>query len=147
MIPAGSSNLKRMSDVKVYLLFPGNAAEALRFYQRVFGGELQLHGYAEFGRSDGPGDAVAHGTLEGPVRLYGADAGSDEDAVHMAGMFLSLLGAADPATLHGWFDALADGGRIIEPLEARPWGAFDGQLVDRYGIRWLVGYEASNSED
>jgi len=132
-----------MSGVKVYLLFPGNADEALGFYQRIFGGELRLHSYAEFGRGDGPGTAIAHGILDGPVPLYGADAGPDEDAVHMAGMFLSLLGAAEPATLHRWFEALADGGRVVEPLEARAWGASDGQLVDRYGIRWLVGYEAA----
>lgn len=132
--------------MKVYLLFPGNADEALRFYQRVFGGELQLHSFAEFGRHDGPGESIAHGVLQGPVPLYGADAGPDEDAVHMSGMFLSLLGAADPATLHRWFDALGDGGRVIEPLEARPWGAADGQLVDRYGIRWLVGYEPVDGE-
>jgi PhnB protein len=25
-------------------------------------------------------------------------------------------------------------------LQARPWGDFDGTLVDRYGIRWLIGF-------
>jgi PhnB protein len=54
---------------------------------------------------------------------------------------LSLLGAADPATLTEWFDRLAQGGRIVDDLQPRPWGASDGQVVDRYGLHWLIGFE------
>lgn len=132
-----------MSRITPYLLFPGNAAEALDFYSGVFGGELRLSTFREFGRSDGPPDAIAHGVLAGAVPLYGADAGADEDAVHMTGVSLALLGTESPEILHAWFDALAAGGRVIQPLEPRAWGAADGQLVDRYGVRWLVGYEGA----
>jgi len=130
-----------MSGLIPYLLFPGNAAEALSFYRDVFGGELQLFDYAAAGRHDGPGDAVAHGQLSGPVELAGADAGADDDAVQMSGMFLSLLGTADAATLTRWYERLAADGRAITPLEKRPWGDHDGTLVDRYGIRWLIGFQ------
>lgn len=58
-----------MSGLIPYLLFPGNAAEALRHYQSVFGGDLQLLDYATAGRHDGPGDAIAHGQLSGLVEL------------------------------------------------------------------------------
>jgi len=124
-----------------YLLFPGNAAEALDLYASVFGGEVSSWSYAEMGRHDGPGDAVAHGQLAGPVELAAADAGADDDAVQMSGMFLSLLGTADAATLTRWFDALAADGRVLDAMHERPWGGVDGTVVDRYGIRWLIGYE------
>ncbi|MBO0980470.1 glyoxalase/bleomycin resistance/extradiol dioxygenase family protein [Microbacterium sp. SD291] len=130
-----------MSGLIPYLLFPGNAAEALAFYRDVFGGELQTLDYATAGRHDGPGDAIAHGQIAGAVELAGADAGADDDAVQMSGMFLSLLGSADATTLTAWFDRLAEGGRVIDPLQRRPWGDFDGTLADRYGIRWLIGFE------
>ncbi|WZP17880.1 hypothetical protein AAE021_07345 [Arthrobacter citreus] len=39
---------------------------------------------------------------------------------------------------HDW---LTDGGRIIDPLAPKPWGATDGQVKDRYGLHWLIGYE------
>jgi len=131
-----------MTGLVPYLLFPGNAAEALTLYQSVFGGEVTMHTYAEFGRADGPGDAIAHGMLvRGPVELAAADAGPDEDAVHMNGLFFSLLGTADPETLTRWFAQLGDGGRVLDPLQERPWGAHDGTLVDRFGVRWLIGYE------
>jgi PhnB protein len=130
-----------MTGLVPYLLFPGTAAEALDLYAWVFGGEVRSWSYAEMGRHDGPSDAIAHAQLTGPVELAAADAGADDDAVQMIGMYLSLLGAADPATLTRWFDALAAGGRVLDALQERPWGGVDGTLVDRYGIRWLIGYE------
>jgi PhnB protein len=126
---------------RVYVNFPGTAREALEFYAEVFGGELRLFSYAEFGRTDGPAEAVAHGELDGLVSLGGADVGPGEEAVVVQGWLLSLIGTADPTTLHSWFDALADRGRVVDALQERPWGASDGQVVDRFGLRWLIGYE------
>lgn len=130
-----------MAAPLVYITFPGNARDALGFYADVFGGSLSLHTFAEFGRTDGDPDAIAHGTLDGVVSLAGSDAANGEDAVEVRGLMLSLLGAAAPAILHEWFDALADGGTAVDPLQTRPWGATDGQVVDRFGLRWLIGYE------
>ena len=127
-----------MSGLTPYLTFPGTAQQALTFYRDVFGGELTLHTLADFGRDDGPADAIAHGILTGPVALFGSDG---EPSVRMDGVLFALLGTADPATLHSWFDALADGGTDIDPLQRRPWGASDGQVTDRFGARWLIGYE------
>jgi PhnB protein len=86
-------------------------------------------------------DAIAHGTLTGgPVALFGSDA-VNEPAFHSEGLMLALLGTADPATLTGWFERLSDGGRVVDALQVRSWGAHDGQVVDQYGIHWLIGYE------
>ncbi|GAA4287871.1 VOC family protein [Georgenia daeguensis] len=126
-----------------YVLFPGTAREALTFYGEVFGCGVQLHTYEEFSREDGPADAVAHGLLtDGPVALYGSDASGDQAPVRLEGMMLSLLGTAPPETMRGWFARLSDGGRVVEALETRPWGASDGQVVDRHGLHWLIGFEA-----
>ncbi len=125
-----------------YILFPGNARTALERYADVFGGHLELHTSADFGRDGGPGDAIAHGVLSGgPVALYGADAGPGEATVRTEGLMLALLGTAEPATLHLWFERLAAGGSVIDPLERKPWGASDGQVTDRFGLTWLIGYE------
>lgn len=125
-----------------YLFLPGTARDALETYHRVFGGELELRTFADFSRDDGPADAIAHGELTGPVHLFAADAVGGEQALRAEGVSFALLGAADPDTLERWFSALADGGTVVEPLVERPWGAHDGTVVDRFGVRWLVGYEA-----
>lgn len=124
-----------------YLLLPGTARTALESYRDVFGGEVALHSYGDFGRTDGPAERVAHGELRGPVSLFAADASGSEEPFHCTGMLLSLLGAAEPAVLHHWFDALAEGGSVLDPLQRRPWGATDGQVRDAHGVTWLVGYE------
>ncbi|GAB2535443.1 VOC family protein [Brachybacterium huguangmaarense] len=129
-----------------YILFPGTAREALEHYRAVFGGdaELVLHTYEEFGRDDGPADAIAHGMVRGPVDLYAADAASGERSVTVTGLMLSLLGAAEPATLRAWFAALADGGQVIDDLQEREWVASDGVVRDRFGLTWLIGYEGTS---
>jgi PhnB protein len=127
-----------------YVAFPGNARQALEFYADIFGGELHLHTYADFARTDGPGDAIAHGSLSGPVSLFGSDVAGDEEPVRIVGVLLSLLGAEEPQVLHRWFDRLADGGAVIDQLAPKPWGACDGQVADRYGLRWLIGYETGS---
>lgn len=124
-----------------YLHFPGVASDALRFYQEVFGGELTVHTFADFGRNDGPGDAVAHGILSGPVDLFGADIAGDDRPVRVEGIMLSLLGAAAPDVLDGWFAELAEGGQVIDPLQQRGWGDSDGTVRDRFGLTWLLGYK------
>jgi PhnB protein len=125
-----------------YLHFPGTARQALSFYAEVFGGETQFHSFAEFSRTDGPSDAVAHGYLiDSPVMLYAADTAGDESAFRAEGLMLSLLGASDPTTLREWFARLSDSGTVVEPLQKRAWGAFDGQVIDRYGLHWLIGFQ------
>ena len=134
-----------MNGPVLYLTFPGNAREALEFYTSVFGGELQLHTYEEFSRTDGPAEAIAHGVLSsGPVSLFGSDAAPDDDSMRLEGVALSLLGTAEPEVLHVWFDRLAVTGTIIDPLGPKPWGAADGQVLDQYGLRWLIGYEPTS---
>jgi PhnB protein len=125
-----------------YLHFPGTARTALTFYADVFGCRVQLHSLEEFGRTDGPAAAVAHGYLvDGPVALFAADVTGAEFPFQAEGLMLSLLGTADPATLRRWFAGLRDGGRVVEDLQRRPWGATDGQVVDRYGVHWLIGFD------
>jgi PhnB protein len=126
-----------------YLFLPGTARAALTFYRDVFGGSLTLHTYAEFGRDDGPADAIAHGVLSGAVDLYAADVSGEQRPLRAEGLSFALLGAAPPATLRGWFEHLAAGGTVIDPLAVRAWGATDGQLLDRYGIHWLIGHEGT----
>ncbi len=79
--------------------------------------------------------------VDGPVALFASDATGAEPALRCEGMMLSLLGTADPATLRAWFAGLCERGRIVEDLQARPWGDTDGQVVDRFGLHWLIGFQ------
>lgn len=130
-----------------YLLLPGTAREALELYQRIFGGELALATYGDLERTDGPSIAIAHGMLKGTVDLYASDAAEGEATLSTEGLMVALLGHADPTTLRTWFAALTEGGEVVDPLQRRPWGASDGQVRDRFGVLWLIGYEHGTGPD
>jgi PhnB protein len=130
-----------MSGPVPYISFPGTAREALSFYAEVFGGSARLHTFGEMGRTDGPADHIGHGYLtDAPVSLFASDAAGGRPAFQAQGLMLSLLGAAEPPTLRAWFAGLADGGKVIDDLQQRPWGDFDGRVIDRYGLHWLIGF-------
>ena len=131
-----------MTGPTPYLLFDGGARAALEFYAETFGGSAELHSFAEFGRDDGPSERIAHGHLLTPqLSLYAADVGTGEDFFVARGIMLSLLGTTEPDILHRWFDRLAQGGSTVQPLQERAWAASDGQVIDQFGVHWLIGYE------
>jgi PhnB protein len=135
-----------MTGLAPYIHFPGTAREALTFYGEVFDCAVRLHTFAEFNQADGPADAIAHGYLVGGlISLFGADASGDEPSFRSEGIMLALLGTAAPSTLRAWFSRLSEGGRIVDDLQVRPWGASDGQVIDRYGLHWLIGFEDDDS--
>ena len=130
-----------------YIHLPGTARDALTFYGDIFGCAVQLHTFEEFDRTDGPANAIAHGYLKaGPVELFAADVAGDEAPLRCEGLMLSLLGASSPSVLRAWFSGLSEGGRILDDLQLRPWGATDGQVIDRYGLRWLIGFEGDDED-
>jgi len=53
------------SRLNPYLTFNGNAREAMEAYQRIFGGDLTLSTFGEFGAPDPTiADQIMHGQLE-----------------------------------------------------------------------------------
>jgi PhnB protein len=124
-----------------YLSFRDNAREAMEFYRSVFGGELTVSTFGEFGASDDPAekDKVMHSQLESPggLVLMGADTPDSMDFTSGGNISVSLSGD-DEDELSGFWQKLSDGGIVQEPLSKAPWGDSFGMCTDRFGINWLV---------
>jgi len=129
----------------IYVLFERNAREAMNFYAEIFGGELRLFTHEQFNRDEGTPEAIAHAELRGVVNLGGADVAAGQSAVKTQGLMLSLLGSAKPEIMRQWFEQLCVDGEVIDPLSLKPWGATDGQVRDRFGLHWLVGFEVESA--
>lgn len=129
-----------MTALTPYFTLRGQARPALEFYRDVFGGDIEQYTFGEFGRADGEPDGVAHGILTGPVSLFAADGAGAQQPVGSDGLMLALLGTADAATSTARFRALAVGGEVINDLQQRPRGYWDGQVRGRYGVTWLIDY-------
>ncbi|MEV7972790.1 VOC family protein [Cellulomonas sp. NPDC089187] len=131
------------SRLNPYLSFRDNAREAMDFYQSVFGGELTRSTFGEFGVSQDPAeqDKIMHSQLIGSngLVLMGADTPNSMDYTPGGSISVSLSGDSDAdAELRGYWEGLADGATVIEPLTVAPWGDAFGMLTDRFGVTWMV---------
>jgi PhnB protein len=127
------------SQLNPYLNFNGTTRQAMEFYRSVFGGDLNLTTFGEFGAKDSPdADRIMHGVLETSAgyTIMAADAYSDGQYQPMAGFAVSLSG--DDEALRGYWDKLADGGNVTMPLQKQAWGDEFGMVTDRFGVPWLV---------
>ncbi len=143
-----------------HLNFHGTARPALEFYRSVFGGDVMLATYADFGMPAGaPGaDKIVFGQVENPdgFRLMAYDIPGADDAETTAGTtvrengmtitdrpFFQSLRADSLDELTGYWDALADGASIVEPLAASAWSPGFGMLTDRFGVTWVLDVRAA----
>jgi PhnB protein len=128
------------SRLNPYLNFNGNARQALQFYQSVFGGELNLNTFADFGAQGSPdADRIMHGQLETDAgyTMMAADVTSDMEYHPMAGCSVSLSGD-DADVLRGYWDKLSASGTTTMPMQKQAWGDEFGMCVDGFGVPWLV---------
>jgi PhnB protein len=123
-----------------YVSFGDNARQALEFYQSVFGGELALSTFGEFGMAGTPdADKIMHGQLETPsgFTLMAADTPEGMDIGSGSSITIAITGD-DVDDLRGYFHALAEGGTVSTPLEMQMWGDEYGACVDRFGVSWMA---------
>jgi len=134
------------SRLNPYLNFRGQAREALEFYTTVFGGDVVISTFGEFG--DPPpgseGTDVMHGQLETPMgfTLMCSDVPSSMELTPGNNVTVSLSGD-DADALRGYWERLSADGTVLFPLERQMWGDEFGQCTDRFGVSWLVNITAS----
>ena len=128
------------SKLNPYLAFEGNARDAIETYRDVFGGELSVNTFGDFGQAP-PGfeDKIMHSQLETSAGFTLMASDTPPGMTHNPGTNITIsLSGDDAADLEGWFSGLAEGGTVNLPLEKQMWGDHFGQLTDRFGISWLV---------
>ena len=124
--------------LSVHLTFAGQCAEAFRFYERVLGGrDLRTMRWGDApGGGDMPPDWIVHASLTlGSYELMGADVAAEREAPRGFFVYFAVDERADAERI---FTALADGGRIVMPLQATFWSPCFGVVVDRFGTPWEI---------
>jgi PhnB protein len=128
------------SRLNPYIGFDGNAREAMEFYKGVFGGELTMNTFGEFGSQGSPdADKIMHSQLETDrgFTLMASDTPSEMGRTPGDNITISLSGE-DGGELRGYWEKLSDGGNVTMPMEKQMWGDEFGMCVDRFGIPWMV---------
>ncbi|MEO8827493.1 VOC family protein [Lapillicoccus sp.] len=128
-----------------YLSFGTNTAEAMTFYQSVFGGVMMSNTFGEFGTEGPDGALVMHAQLETDAgfTLMGADTPSFMERKPQGGFVVSLSGDEAEA-LKGYWEKLSDGATVTTPLEKQMWGDEYGSLTDKFGVEWLINVASSS---
>lgn len=124
-----------------YLNFKdGKTAEAMKFYQSVLGGELEMHTFGEFGMptKDTEKDYIMHAMLKHETLTFMASDGDIHHPVQMGDNISMSLSGDDAETLTKYFNGLAEDGKIDMPLEKQVWGDTFGMLTDKFGVHWMV---------
>ena len=124
-----------------YLSFSGNARQALEFYREVFGGELRLSTFGDYGNADAPfAEQIMHGMLETPsgYTIMGADAPPGMKEVTTGNNIVVSLSGTDADELRGYWQRLSESGTVSVPLEKQVWGDEYGACVDQFGVEWMV---------
>lgn len=134
-----------MPQIDAYLMFSGDCAEAMRFYEKTLGAKLEaMMTYAESpdpamcgNMPAGGADRIMHASLDiDGRRLMASDYAPGQPAEAMKGFSLSL---SYPTVnqARGVFDALSAGGKVTMPMQKTFWAEGFGMLVDRFGTPWM----------
>ena len=127
-----------------YLNFQTQTAEAMKFYQSIFGGELHM---STFGESNMPVSEeekglIVHANLKTESFEFMSSDGGSQHPVHMGDNVHMSLNGDDEATLTKWFQSLSEGGTVDMPLAKQFWGDTFGMVTDKFGVHWMVNISA-----
>jgi len=139
-----------MPTINPHINFNGNAQEAFRFYQSVFGGEFQKIIYLrdlaspEFPVSEEDADKLLHIALPiGKNVLIGNDIPAAMGRVNENENRSKIaISAETRAEAEKIFNGLSAGGSVEMPLSDTPWGTYFAMFRDKFGIEWTVECEA-----
>lgn len=129
--------------VQPYLFFGGQCEEALEFYRKALGAEVQmLMRYKESPEQKRPvpecfEEKVMHASFRIGETIVMASDGMCDGKPTFEGFSLSIA-VPDEAAAERVFAALGEGGLVTMPLEKTFWAPKFGMLTDRFGVGWMV---------
>ncbi|MFD1015673.1 VOC family protein [Winogradskyella rapida] len=130
--------------VQAYLSFNGNCQEALKFYSELFDAEITNRQTYEDKKIDVPSsyrDRLQHAELKGKNVHFMAYDVSPDTPLNSGNQVQMSVEVSSEAEGQSLFEALSNGGQIHHNYREREWGFF-GRCTDKFGIGWMVNYNA-----
>lgn len=136
---------KNNSFVQSYLFFNGKCEEAIEFYRKTLGAEVELMmRFKESPEPPQPGmvppgfeNKIMHCSFRIGATTVMASDGCSADGPKFEGFSLSLSVPVEAEAKRA-FAALAEGGQMRMPLTKTFWSPCFGMVEDRFGIGWMI---------
>jgi PhnB protein len=132
-----------MLDLTPFLLFEGNCAEAMTFYQACFGAELTLTQVSDMPTKDQfppqHQHKIANAHLKsGAIEFTATDWLHPTRAPRQGNMVAMYINGGKYSELRAIFDKLSVGAdkALLDDLRDLPFGSY-GHLADKYGVHWF----------
>ena len=115
----------------------------MNVYKKIFNGTI--HDVSRYGDTfpvdDNYKGKILHARLTfGDNLIMFSDAMQGTEIKHEGGIHMAL-GLTDEAQANSVFEQLSAGGKVEMPMEKQFWGALYGQVVDVFGIHWMINCE------
>ncbi|HYZ84133.1 MAG TPA: VOC family protein [Bryobacteraceae bacterium] len=134
-----------MKQLVTYLNFDGTCHEAMKFYAKNFGAELQVHTFGEmppdFPCPEDAKNRVMHASLtKDGVTLMASDAPPGMPIQMGNNVWVNVV-CESMDEIKRLFAAFSEGGEVVMDLQDQFWGAHFGMLRDKFGTQWMFNYE------
>jgi PhnB protein len=139
------STTKDNRFIQPYLFFNGSCEQAIEFYRKALGAEVEMMmRFKESPEPPPPGavppgfeNKIMHASFRvGQTTVLASD-GCSADKLRFQGFSLSLSVPTE-AEADRAFTTLADGGQVKMPLTKTFFSPRFGMLEDRFGIGWII---------
>lgn len=140
-----------MAQLNPYVMFNGNAEEAFGFYKSVFGGEFvtivrfkDMPSGPDQKWTESEANNIMHIALPvGNSLLMANDVpsgmGRVEENENRSKISISAESKEEADKI---YHGLSAGGQVEVPIGDSPWGSYFAMFRDKYGIEWMVDYDA-----
>jgi PhnB protein len=129
-------------QVQSYLMFNGRTEEALEFYKKAIGAKVEMvmrfKDAPEGQCTPGMENKVMHSSFKvGDTVLMASDGMCNGEQAEFKGVSLTLNPTTE-AECERLFNALADGGKVFQPLIKTFFSPKFGVVTDKFGVNWMV---------
>lgn len=143
-----------MRTINPWINFNGNAEEAFTFYKSVFGGDFAKIirfkdlSSAEFQVEEKDANKIM--TIVLPIGKHNVLMANDvpefmgrvNENENRSKISVSAESREEADKI---FNGLSAGGNIEGPMDDSPWGTYAGMFRDKYGVEWIVEFDANYS--
>jgi PhnB protein len=129
-------------QVQSYLMFNGRTEEALEFYKKAVGAKVEMvmrfKDAPEGQCAPGSENNIMHSSFKiGDTVLMASDGMCSGENAEFKGISLTLNPKTE-AECERLFNALAEGGKVFQPLIKTFFSPKFGVVTDKFGVNWMV---------